>query len=474
MGNKTAIIIEPCKIGSSEHHHLLSTRQTYDYVRKDWCERNESWCEVKGLEQYFENLKEQYKSATGQSPNLKERVLTNKKTGKKKIVQGWTPIREGVVVISERTTMDDCKRLADSLRLNFGIKTIQIHIDRDEGHYGDKHKWKPNLHAHFVFDWTDGNGKTIKLNEKQMSIMQDVCAYSLGMERGEKEGKKHHLDAMTFKLKAMEETEKEKIQQVARLDNVIEENKKLHEENDKLRKENECLQEQAECQRYEVKVAEEKRDFIYEERDKALVEHNEILKGIATLKTQKESLEKENNTLSLASKALFQSADKEINDKTTEIKRLETEIDSLALRKATMVQYVNENDKQGHLLTIDAMSDAFAPFVLQTCEWAKRLKDTFIEVSNRTLAILASGRTVVESGTFRHQEEEIELKNVEMQIIKNDVATKDYGSEGGYSHLTDFVKKKIDATKEKQAQSQKIAPLKKAWGNWGKKRGMGI
>lgn len=458
MGNKTAIIIEPCKIGSSEHHHLLSTRKTYDYVRKEWSDRNESWCEVTGLEQYFEILKEQYRQATkGQSPQLKEKVRIDKKTGKKKIIQGWSPIREGVVVISDKTTMEDCKRLAESLRLTFGIKTIQIHIDRDEGHYDDKQKWKPNLHAHFVFDWTDGNGKTIKLNDKQISYMQDVCAYNLRMERGEKEGKKHHLDAMSYKLKELEKRVKEKTQQVALLDNAIEENKKLHEENERLK-------EQVELKKQEVKVAEQKKDFMYEERDKAYKEwvvnrhatvtaekeKNKIQAEISELKAEKSDLD-----------ALYQSADKEISDKNTEIRRLETEIDTLALRKATMVKYIDENDKQGHLLTIDAMSDAFAPFVLQTCEWAKRLKDTFMEVSNRTLAILASGRTVVESGKFRHLGEEIDLQNVEMKIIKNDVAT--YGSEGGYIHLADFVKKKIDANKEKNKIAQ-------SWGNWGKKK----
>ena len=58
---------------------------------------------------------------------------------------------------------------------------------RDEGHYGipgDNATWKPNLHAHIVWDWMNHDtGKSCKLDEKAMSEMQTVLAECLEMER---------------------------------------------------------------------------------------------------------------------------------------------------------------------------------------------------------------------------------------------------------------------------------------------------
>ncbi len=71
-------------------------------------------------------------------------------------------------------------------------------IHRDEGHYGipgDNATWKPNFHAHIVWDWMNHDtGKSCKLDEKAMSEMQTVLAECLDMERGtskEVTGKKH-------------------------------------------------------------------------------------------------------------------------------------------------------------------------------------------------------------------------------------------------------------------------------------------
>ena len=71
-------------------------------------------------------------------------------------------------------------------------------IHSDEGHYGipgDNATWKPNFHAHIVWDWMNHDtGKSCKLDEKAMSEMQTVLAECLDMERGtskEVTGKKH-------------------------------------------------------------------------------------------------------------------------------------------------------------------------------------------------------------------------------------------------------------------------------------------
>ena len=89
-----------------------------------------------------------------------------------------TPIREGVIVIESGTSMDQLRDFATRCEEQFGIKTFQIHMHKDEGHMNSK-EWKPNLHAHIVFDWTQNNGKSIKLNRQDMAKMQTMLAESL-------------------------------------------------------------------------------------------------------------------------------------------------------------------------------------------------------------------------------------------------------------------------------------------------------
>ena len=69
----------------------------------------------------------------------------------------------------------------------WGIKALQVHLHRDEGHYeipGDDSTWKPNYHAHIIWDWMDHTtGKSIKLDADDMSAMQDMVAEALGFGR---------------------------------------------------------------------------------------------------------------------------------------------------------------------------------------------------------------------------------------------------------------------------------------------------
>lgn len=472
MGNKTAIIIEPCKIGSSEHHHLLSTRKTYDYVRKEWSDRNESWCEVTGLEQYFEILKEQYRQATkGQSPQLKEKVRIDKKTGKKKVIQGWSPIREGVVVISDKTTMEDCKRLAESLRLTFGIKTIQIHIDRDEGHYDDKQKWKPNLHAHFVFDWTDGNGKTIKLNDKQISYMQDVCAYNLRMERGDRTGRKYHVESLEFKVREKEKQVKEKTREWSYWKSVSDKEEKdsqrLKAENERLKTENESLKEDNQAMKNELQVAEEKRANIYSERDNAIKDWERAESEKKTLKAEITNLKGEKSDLDL----MIIGCETEIASKSVKLGAIKRDLE----RKKEELREVYQNTIDNNPVHVKAENEAMVKKLArltESCEWAKELKSTFREVSNRTLARMMSGLTSVVSGIFRHDNESIEVKNVELKCHKGEngaeqVIARDYGS-NDYYHLSAYVQDKIKLSKAEEIQEKKRTLVKK------KSRGMGV
>ena len=117
-----------------------------------------------------------------------------------------TPIREAVVVIEDTTTMNDLQNLAQRLQQRFGVQCFQIAVHKDEGHIGSD-EWKPNLHAHMVFDFTDQKGKSLKLGRNDMAEMQTICAEVLGMERG-KSSDKQHLSALQFKTKAEEERAK--------------------------------------------------------------------------------------------------------------------------------------------------------------------------------------------------------------------------------------------------------------------------
>ena len=168
MNKQTSIHIEPVKQGSEQHNRR---QKELDYVRKDLTHKNESW-EVDTIGNRLSIIQEQYKKTTGQKLQAKA-----------------TPIREGVAVINENTSLEELQNFANKIRERFGVDTFQIHIHRDEGYKNGK-EWKPNLHAHLVFDWTDQTtGKTLKLNRQDMAEMQTMLAECLDMQRGKSSSK---------------------------------------------------------------------------------------------------------------------------------------------------------------------------------------------------------------------------------------------------------------------------------------------
>jgi hypothetical protein len=158
-----------------------------NYVRKELSHKNEKYVLVK-IKDRLEQKKAAYQKATGQKMQAKA-----------------SPIREGVIVISEKTTMEQLKQYADKIKERFGIEAIQIYTHKDEGHTDKNGEWKCNLHAHMVFDWTDDKGKTIKMHKDHMSEMQTILADCLGMERCASSDIKH-LNAIQYK--AQEEQKK--------------------------------------------------------------------------------------------------------------------------------------------------------------------------------------------------------------------------------------------------------------------------
>ena len=48
--------------------------------------------------------------------------------------------------------MEQCQSMTNGIESELGSKAIQIHLHREEGHFDELEKWKPNLHGHIVFD----------------------------------------------------------------------------------------------------------------------------------------------------------------------------------------------------------------------------------------------------------------------------------------------------------------------------------
>jgi hypothetical protein len=126
------------------------------------------------------------------------------------------PIREGVVVIDDNTSMADLRNLKFKLKERFGIDCFQIHIHKDEGHIVTEKEAKTasvfgetkivgsvirNLHAHMIFDWQDKRtGRSFKLNRADMREMQTLTSEVLGMKRGDANKKATRLEAKDFKV----------------------------------------------------------------------------------------------------------------------------------------------------------------------------------------------------------------------------------------------------------------------------------
>lgn len=303
---------QPCKIHSSERHNTRA--QKLDYIFPELTHNNESfYFDNRNLIEIYSECKQLYE----------EKV-------KRKFQEKTAPIREGVVLIDEYTTLDDVKRLAEELGKLLKWKPLQVHIHRDEGH-----KLSPdnkegsevaelNLHAHIVFDTQ--NKETGKMNnsgKENLSTAQDICARELRMERGKPSTKKH-LDALSFKIKKQEERIQALIaenENLVKKNNVTEFNTK--EADNKLQ----SLTRQIKAKELEEKEAQKRLDKIKEKEEQ---EKSKIVGELLLLrqeeeekKKQKKALEDENNKLQ-----------KEIDDKNAHLDYLagEGEMEDLAYR----------------------------------------------------------------------------------------------------------------------------------------------
>ena len=215
--------VKPCNIAQSEKHnrrdadYIKSLNPTKLYIRVDLSENNTSYVapEMQGrnLQQHYDSIREMVKLKTKRAMQEKD-VEYKDKNGKVRVRKGCSPIRESVVNIKEDTTLEDLLRYARMVENSWGIKAIQIHLHKDEGHYetpGDALSWKPNYHAHIIWDWMNHEtGKSFKLDAEDMSVMQDMVAEALDMERGQKKAETglDHLERNDFIIQKQENEKK--------------------------------------------------------------------------------------------------------------------------------------------------------------------------------------------------------------------------------------------------------------------------
>ena len=212
------------------------------YVVPELSTDNEQWINpdfgTPELRTHYDNIKQMVKEKTGRAMQEKERERKGK-NGRIIKVAGCSPIREGVLLIRPDTTLADVRKFGEECQRRWGITPLQIFLHKDEGHWLNGQpeaeekesfqiggRWfKPNYHAHIVFDWMNHEtGKSRKLNDEDMAAMQTLASNILLMERGQAKAVtgKEHLERNDFiiekqkaELQRIEETKRHKEQQVS-------------------------------------------------------------------------------------------------------------------------------------------------------------------------------------------------------------------------------------------------------------------
>ena len=231
MSTRSSIHIKPCNITSSEAHnrrtitYMRNIGESKIYVVPELATNNEQWINpvfgCPDLQTHYDNIKRMVKEKTGRIMLEKERERKGK-NGKITMVAGCSPIREGVLLIRPDTTLTDVRKFGEECQRRWGTTPLQIFLHKDEGHWlngqpgtedkesfkvGDR--WfKPNYHAHFVFDWMNyDTGKSRRLNDEDMTEMQNLASDILLMERGQSKAvtSKKHLERNDFIIEKQKE-----------------------------------------------------------------------------------------------------------------------------------------------------------------------------------------------------------------------------------------------------------------------------
>ena len=248
MAIKSSIHIKPCNTKSSEAHNLRTAEymrnisESQIYIVSELSADNEQWVNPDfgnpNLQTHHDSIKQMVKEKTGRAMQEKERERKGK-NGKVIKVAGCSPIREGVLLIKPNTTLANVKKFGEECQRRWGITPLQIFLHKDEGHWLNRQpdaedkesfqvgeKWfKPNYHAHIIFDWMNHDtGKSQKLNDNDMMEMQTLASDILFMERGKSKTitGKEHLERNDFiiekqkaELQRIDETKRHKEQQIS-------------------------------------------------------------------------------------------------------------------------------------------------------------------------------------------------------------------------------------------------------------------
>ncbi len=196
MNKVTCINIKPAFHKISESHNERTGKVKHIIAGRE--DQHEHWSQ-ETISSRLKKITEFYLSKVGQKLQITA-----------------SPIREGVVIIKQETTMDELKSLGKALKERFDIDCFQIHIHKDEGRIVKRNEVKAakvlegktliegelilNLHAHMIFDWQNkSTGRSVKLNKADTREMQTITAQVLGMVRGQQNSKAVRLEANEFK-----------------------------------------------------------------------------------------------------------------------------------------------------------------------------------------------------------------------------------------------------------------------------------
>ena len=284
-----------------------------------------------------------YKQRTADEPQNKKERERKGKNGKIAKIAGCSPIREGVLLVRSDTTLADVRKFGEECQRRWGITPLQVFIHRDEGHYaipGDTATWKPNLHAHIVWDWMNHDtGKSCKLNVKDMSEMQTVWAECLEMERGtsKKLTGKEHLERTDFII-AKQKQEAEQAQ--AEKEAALSTKEKAEAERVLIENENKVKEERNTVLDGEIADKEKQRDEIRKGKVDSILDSVSSLVGVgktASLEKEYRQVKEENARLKNAFQPAVSKAVEELTlALVAEKQKVEAERDRLLVQNHTL------------------------------------------------------------------------------------------------------------------------------------------
>lgn len=231
MAKASSIHFVAAKNSADKHN---KREKDLDYVRKELEEHLplEKWCwehpDYKSVAKMKKQAEKEYYSKEITVTGNHGTYVTHRSMPK-----NAEPVKEGVVAINQNVTMEQLRAFGEWTQQEYGITPMAIYIHLGEGHWapldeeegqtedmyrrddghewkrvnelGETEYWKPNLHAHMVYDWFDHDSKRcFNLGPSVMRRLEDELPKFLNMERGLPSDRKW-LDSVAFKSKAERE-----------------------------------------------------------------------------------------------------------------------------------------------------------------------------------------------------------------------------------------------------------------------------